>query len=96
MTPLEKTEALYEELVSWYQDGDKKELRAASKLLMVALNKLHEHGPREWGTLVNFFTCSRNSSALVVWPATKLSSTNPSRWITWAIPRIRAASCLSI
>ena len=55
MTPLEKTEALYEELVSWYQDGDKKELRAASKLLMVALNKLHEHGPREWGTLVKSY-----------------------------------------
>jgi hypothetical protein len=55
MTPLEKTEALYEELVAWYEDGDTKELRAASKLLMVALDKLHEHGGRDWETLVESY-----------------------------------------
>ena len=52
MTPLEKTEALYEELVAWYGDGDNKELRAASKLLMVALDKLHEYSNRDWETLL--------------------------------------------
>ena len=52
MTPLEKTEVLYEELVAWYADGDKKELRAASKLLMVALDKLYKHGGRDWEALV--------------------------------------------
>jgi hypothetical protein len=55
MTPLEKTEAQYEELVAWYEDGDKKEIRAASKLLMVALNKLHAHGNREWKALVKSY-----------------------------------------
>lgn len=55
MTPLEKTEALYEELVTWYEDGDKKEIRAASKLLMVALNKLHEHENRDWESLVKSY-----------------------------------------
>ncbi len=55
MTPLEKTEALYEELVTWHENGDKKELRAASKLLMVALNKLHDHGGRDWETLVQSY-----------------------------------------
>jgi hypothetical protein len=55
MTPLEKTEALYEELVTWYENGDNKEIRAASKLLMVALNKLHEHGGREWETLIRSY-----------------------------------------
>ena len=55
MTPLEKTEALYGELVTWYGEGDKKELRAASKLLMVALDKLHEHGEHEWQALVKSY-----------------------------------------
>jgi hypothetical protein len=55
MTPLERSEALYEELVTWYEDGDKKEVRAASKLLMVALNKLHEHADYEWEALVKSY-----------------------------------------
>ncbi|MGB7931120.1 MAG: hypothetical protein WCH04_02670 [Gammaproteobacteria bacterium] len=55
MTPLEKTEALYEELVAWYEDGDKKEIRAASKLLMVALNKLHEFSVRDREILVKSY-----------------------------------------
>lgn len=52
MTPLERTEALYEQLVAWYEDGNEKEVRAASKLLMVALNKLHEHAGHDWEALV--------------------------------------------
>jgi hypothetical protein len=55
MTPLEKAESLYEELVAWYENGDDKEIRAATKLLMVALNKLHEHGGRDWEALVRSY-----------------------------------------
>lgn len=53
MTPLEKTEALYRELVDWYGDGDERETRAAAKLLMVALLKLKEHGGPGWEGLVD-------------------------------------------
>jgi hypothetical protein len=52
MTPLEKVEALYEELVDWYGEGADRETRAASKLLMVALVKLKEHGGFGWQGLV--------------------------------------------
>ena len=48
MTPLEEVEALYQELVDWYDDGADREIRAASKLLMVALLKLKEHGEFGW------------------------------------------------
>ncbi len=44
MTPLEKVEALYGELVAHYGNGDERELRAAAKLLLVALAKFKEHG----------------------------------------------------
>lgn len=40
ITPLEKVEDLYEELVNWYGAGTDREIRAASKLLMIALLKL--------------------------------------------------------
>ncbi len=52
MTPLEKSEALYRELVAWYGEGADRELRAASKLLMVALVKLKENGGPGWQGLV--------------------------------------------
>jgi hypothetical protein len=52
MTPLEKVEALYEELVTGYGEGIDREIRAASKLLMVALLKLKEHGGFGWPGLV--------------------------------------------
>lgn len=52
MTPLERTEALYEELLRWYGDGADKEMRAASKLLMVALDRLRTYGGDDWRTLV--------------------------------------------
>ena len=52
MTPLERAEALYDELVAWYENGDDKEVRAASKLLMVALNRLRDYGGDDWETLV--------------------------------------------
>ena len=52
MTPLEKVEALYEELVAGYGEGQDREARAASKLLMIALLKLKEHGGFGWQELV--------------------------------------------
>jgi hypothetical protein len=44
MNPLEKVEALYEELVAHYGDGEDRELRAAAKFLLVGLGKFREHG----------------------------------------------------
>jgi hypothetical protein len=52
MTPLEKVETLYEELVDWYGEGTNREVRAASKLLMLALLKIQEHGGFGWQGLV--------------------------------------------
>ncbi|EXJ14411.1 hypothetical protein [Imhoffiella purpurea] len=52
MTPLEKVEALYEELVVSYGDGRQREIRAASKLLLIALFELKEHDNRGWQDLV--------------------------------------------
>ncbi|QVL49434.1 MAG: hypothetical protein KFB96_02605 [Thiocapsa sp.] len=51
-TPLEKVEALYEELVDWYEEGSDREIRAASKLLMIGLLKLKAHGGFGWQGLV--------------------------------------------
>ncbi|HUL12222.1 MAG TPA: hypothetical protein VLU73_08650 [Methylococcaceae bacterium] len=44
MTPLEKVEACYDELVAHYGEGEDREIRAAAKLLLVALAKFKEHG----------------------------------------------------
>ncbi|MCG6897834.1 MAG: hypothetical protein LJE61_08140 [Thiocapsa sp.] len=52
MTPLEKVEALYAELVESYGEGRDREIRAASKLLMIALLRLKEHGGFGWRALV--------------------------------------------
>jgi hypothetical protein len=52
LTPLEKVETLYNELVDWYGEGTDREIRAASKLLMVALLKLKENGGLAWQELV--------------------------------------------
>lgn len=51
-TPLEKIEVLYKELTSWYGDADKKELRVAAKLLIVALEKFSIHAGADWHSLV--------------------------------------------
>jgi len=48
LTPLEKVEFLYAEMVEWYGDADKKELRAAAKLLIVALEKFAAFGGHGW------------------------------------------------
>jgi len=52
MTPLERVEGLYQELVDGYGDGEEGELRAASKLLLIALLKLKHHGGFGWQALV--------------------------------------------
>ena len=47
MTPLEKTEIFFDELVAHYGGGEDREIRAAAKLMLVALAKFKEHcGPR--------------------------------------------------
>lgn len=52
LTPLEKAESLYSEIVEWYGEADKKEQRAAAKLLMVALDKLAIYEGDNWHQLV--------------------------------------------
>jgi hypothetical protein len=51
--PVERVEALYAELVAHYGDGDKRELRAAAKILLVALSKFREHGGPQWAELLD-------------------------------------------
>jgi hypothetical protein len=52
-TPLERVELLYADLVAHYGDGDKRELRAAAKILLVALSKFREHGGAHWQSLLD-------------------------------------------
>ncbi len=53
MTPLEKVEALYDELVAHYESGEDREIRAAAKLLLVSLDKFRKHGGANWMALVD-------------------------------------------
>ncbi|MGD9298318.1 hypothetical protein [Thiohalocapsa sp.] len=52
-SPTERVEQLFEELTAHYGDGDDRELRAAAKLLLVALDKLRAHGGRDWARLLD-------------------------------------------
>jgi len=52
-TPMERVEQLYSELVAHYGDGDQRELRAAAKVLLVALSKFREHGGTHWESLLD-------------------------------------------
>jgi hypothetical protein len=52
MTPLERTEALYRELVLHYHEAEDAEVRAAAKLLMVAIAELRRHGGPGWPDLI--------------------------------------------
>jgi hypothetical protein len=52
LTPLEKIESLYAEIVNWYGEADKKEQRAAAKLLMVSLDKFSIYEGNNWHQLV--------------------------------------------
>jgi hypothetical protein len=53
LTPVERVEALYLELVEHYGDGDQRELRAAAKMLLVALARFREHGGPNWPVLLD-------------------------------------------
>jgi hypothetical protein len=53
LTPLEKVEALYAELVEHYGQGEDREIRAAAKILLVALAKFKEYGGADWQTLLD-------------------------------------------
>ncbi len=50
--PLQQVDRLYEQLVSHYGDAADREIRAASKLLLVALEKFQQHGGPAWINLV--------------------------------------------
>lgn len=53
LSPTDRVEALYKSLVEHYGAGDDRELRAAAKLLMVALWQFRSHGGRNWEVLVD-------------------------------------------
>jgi hypothetical protein len=57
MTPLEKVEALYDELVAHYGEGEDREIRAAAKLLLVALAKFKAHGGQRGIALADEYLC---------------------------------------
>ena len=52
MTPLERVEVLHRELVVHYHEAQDAELRAATKLLLVAIAELKRHGGLGWAALV--------------------------------------------
>lgn len=52
-SPIERVEALYQDLVQHYGDGDQRELRAAAKLLLVALAQFRAHGGPDWPRLLD-------------------------------------------
>lgn len=50
--PLQKVDRIYNELVAHYGSAPNRELRAASKLLLVALEKFRVYGGADWIQLV--------------------------------------------
>lgn len=52
MTPLERVDVLYRELVAHYGEAEDAEVRAAVKLLLVAIDGLKRHGGTGWAGLV--------------------------------------------
>lgn len=52
MTPIERVESLHRELAQHYGGGDDAELRAAAKLLLVALAEFKRHGGPGWEQLL--------------------------------------------
>lgn len=51
--PIEQVEALYDELVRHYGAGEQREIRAAAKILLVALAKFRDHGGPQWEALLD-------------------------------------------
>ncbi|BBO82166.1 hypothetical protein [Desulfosarcina ovata] len=60
--PLQKVDQLYAELVSHYDNAKDGEIRAAAKLLIVALEKLQHHGGPDWMCLVNEYIALINDN----------------------------------
>jgi len=52
MTPVERVDLLYRELVAHYHEAPDAEVRAAVKLLLVAVDGLKRHGGSDWARLV--------------------------------------------
>ena len=52
MTPLDQVEALFNDLVCGYGGATDAPVRAATKLLMVALHNLHQHAGADWHGIV--------------------------------------------
>lgn len=52
MTPLEKVEALFDELVDHYGEAEDREIRAATKLLLVAIARLKAQDEHGWKGLM--------------------------------------------
>jgi hypothetical protein len=50
--PLQQVDLLYEALVADYGLGKDRELRAAAKLLVVALEKFREYGGPDWSAKI--------------------------------------------
>ena len=64
MTPLDKVEALFRDLVVSYGEAEDAEIRAASKLLMVALYRLRECTEAQWhGTAMEYMEILRDDPA---------------------------------
>jgi hypothetical protein len=53
LSPTDRVEALFHELVAHYGSGDDRELRAAAKLLLVALDRFRAYGGAGWEGLLN-------------------------------------------
>lgn len=51
--PLQSVDRFYAELVSHYGNAEDREIRAAAKLLLVALEKFRSHGGPGWRRLVD-------------------------------------------
>ena len=53
MTPLERVEVFYRELVAHYHEAEDAELRAAAKLLLVAIAEFKRYGGADWERLLD-------------------------------------------
>jgi hypothetical protein len=60
--PLRKVEAFYDELLAHYGSGEDREIRAAAKLLLVALDKFRLYGGQDWMSLITkYITMMRDN-----------------------------------
>lgn len=55
LSPTERVDALFLDLCRHYEGGDDKEVRAAAKLLLVALARLREHGGVNWDVTLDAY-----------------------------------------